>query len=233
MKKALILLITLLPFLVIGQEINQIDSEGKRHGLWKKYFDGTQQLRYEGQFSHGKEVGLFKFYKLHKSKSYLTATKQFNENDNTAQVTFLSIIGKKISEGKMNGRLYVGEWTYYHKNSTKIMSLENYNENGELHGEKRVFYDNEVLAELSNYINGKLEGKATYYAEDGALVKEYIYENGELHGLSKHYDDFTGDILLEGIYKRGKKAGIWKYYANGKVVKEKNMDYVPKRKTKQ
>ena len=232
MKKELILLILLIPLLVLGQNINQFDSENNRHGVWKKYFDGTKQLRYEGQFSHGKEVGLFKFYKLHKRKSYLTATKQFNENDNMAYVTFLSIIGKKISEGKMNGKLYVGEWVYYHKNSSKVMTLENYNDDGQLHGEKKVFYDNEVLAELSIFKNGKLQGKATYYSENGALIKEYMYEDGELHGWSKHYDDLTGKVLVEGMYKKGKKAGNWKYYLNGKLVKEKNMDYVPKRKMK-
>lgn len=226
-------MIALIPVFILGQELNQFDSEGERHGVWKKYFDGTKQLRYEGQFNHGKEVGLFKFYKLYNRKSYLTATKQFNEDDNIAEVIFLSIIKKKISEGKMNGKLYVGEWTYYHKNSSKIMTLENYNDKGILQGERKVFYDNEVMAELSNYVNGELEGQATYYGEDGTLIKEYLYKNGELHGLSKHYDDLTGDVLVEGMYKNGKKAGIWKYYNNGKVVKEKNMDYVSKRKTKQ
>ena len=46
------------------ESINQLDSAGKRHGVWKKYFDKTKQLRYQGQFDHGKEIDTFKFYRL-------------------------------------------------------------------------------------------------------------------------------------------------------------------------
>lgn len=211
------------------ETINQYDSNGKRHGVWKKNFEGTNKVRYQGKFEHGKEVGLFKFYKLIKNKSSLTATKEFNTNDNTAYVKFLTSRGKVISEGMMNERLYIGKWIYYHKNSEKIMSLENYNDQGQLHGEKKVFYDNGRLAEHFNYYNGNLNGEAKYYAVNGTLVKYYIYENNELHGWSKHFDE-EGDLLVEGRYKNGKKSGIWKYYNNGKLVKEHNFDYIPKRK---
>ena len=37
------------------------------------------------------------------------------------------------------------------------------------------------------------------------IVKSYIYVNDELNGMSKHFDD-DGDLLVEGLYKNGKKA---------------------------
>ena len=38
---------------------NQVDANGKRHGKWTKYFEGTEQIRYTGEFNHGQEVGTF------------------------------------------------------------------------------------------------------------------------------------------------------------------------------
>ena len=59
-----VIILTLVLTNVNAQSINQFDANGERHGLWKKNFEGTDQPRYEGTFDHGKEVGIFKFYKL-------------------------------------------------------------------------------------------------------------------------------------------------------------------------
>ena len=56
-----------------SQSVNQFDADGKRHGIWKKNFDKTNVLRYEGEFFHGKEIGVFKFYKNINKKAVLTA----------------------------------------------------------------------------------------------------------------------------------------------------------------
>ena len=47
---------------LVAQGVNQVDANGERDGLWQKFYEGTSQLRYEGTFQHGKEVGTFKFY---------------------------------------------------------------------------------------------------------------------------------------------------------------------------
>ena len=215
-----------------AQEINQFDSEGKRHGIWKKNFEDTDQIRYQGAFEHGKEVGEFKFYKLVKKKSVLTATKVFNPNDNSAEVKFLASNGKVISEGKMNGKLYVGKWVYYHNKSDEIMTLENYNNNGELDGEKLVYYKEGVVAERANFVADKQQGKSLWYSIKGVLLKEFVYDNGELHGVAKYYDP-KGELLAEGKYERGKKVGLWKYYEDGKLTKETDFSVPKKNKTKQ
>lgn len=214
-----------------AQDINQFDSNGKRHGVWKKNFEGTKQIRYQGTFEHGKEVGEFKFYKLVKKKSVLTATKVFNPNDNSAQVTFFASNGKVISEGKMVGKLYVGKWIYYHNKSDQIMTLENYNSKGELEGEKLVYYKDGVVAERVNYLAGKQHGKSYWYSVKGVVLKEFNYDKGELHGIAKYYHP-KGDLIAEGSYKQGKKVGIWKYYEDGKLMEETNFS-APKKKPKQ
>lgn len=203
------------------QALNQYDSNGERHGVWKKNFEDTKQVRYEGQFNHGKEVGLFKFYKLYRKKSILTATKSFNSNDNIAEVTFFASNGKVISEGKMNGKKRIGDWLYYHNDSEKIMTKETYNEDGLLSGEKLVYFENGQIAEKVYYEKGKEEGNAKNYSEKGIVLKDFNYRNGELHGA---YQDFTpkGELIVEGQFKNGKKHGIWKYYEKGELINEKD-----------
>lgn len=211
--------------------LNQFDEAGKRHGKWSKNFETTNQVRYEGQFDHGREVGLFKYYQLIGAVSKLAATKQFNE-DGSAFVKFLSLKGKVISEGHMKVKTYIGKWLYYHKNSDQIMTEEYYNNKGQLHGLRTVYYENGQKAEASNYVDGQLQGDSRYYSEDGVLIKSYIYEDNELHGMSKHFDA-NGVILVEGPYKSGKKTGIWTYYENGEIKEEKDFTYIPKFKKKQ
>ena len=223
------ILIFFISLLTWPQEINQFDANGKRHGIWKKNFDGTKQVRYQGEFNHGKEVGEFKFYKLLKKKSVLTAIKQFNNTDNSAFVKFLSSRGKVISEGKMLGKLYVGKWIYYHNRTKGVMTFENYNDKGLLQGEKLVYYKEGKVAERANYINGKLQGESKWYSVKGVVLKAFIYDNDELHGVAKYYNG-KAELVVEGRYNRGKKAGIWKYYENEKLTEEKDFSKIKKRK---
>lgn len=217
-----IYILTVLSLSVEAQNtVNQYDSNGERHGVWRKYYNNTKELRYEGQFDHGKEIGEFKFYTLNKGKSVLSAVKQFNSDNSKAAVKFLSSTGKLISEGQMNGRLYIGKWTYYHNKTNGILSIEYYNDNGKLDGEVVVYYPDGTVAERSNYIDGKLEGVSKWFAENGKILKEIIYKNDALNGPAKYYDA-DGNIKSEGIYRNDLKHGIWNYYEEGKLVKSKD-----------
>ncbi len=209
-------------------KVNQYDDDGKRHGEWRKNFEGTNQLRYEGQFEHGKEVGVFKFYQKVGKVSKLAATKEFNAVNNLANTIFYTLAGKVMSEGQMDGKNYVGKWVYYHKNSEQPMTIEHYNNQGQLHGMKSVYYITGQLSEEVNYENGKREGVEKHYALNGTMIQLYNYVNDELHGETKHYDD-QNNLTIEGQYKNDKKVGVWNYYSNGKFVREKNWSYKPKR----
>ncbi len=205
----------------LSQEINQLDSNGLRQGAWKKNFKGSKSIRYEGQFKHGKEVGLFKFYKYVDEQSVLSATKKFNDSNNVAEVRFYSSKGKLISEGTMKGKTFIGPWKYYHKNSDNVMRIEQYDDEGLQQGELLVYYENGNLAEKSNYKNGKLEGKSILYSEKGIKIKEFIYRDNILDGPSKYHSN-KGLLIIEGNYRNGKKHGIWKYYEKGELKEEKD-----------
>lgn len=220
MKVIYVLLISLLfSGVVVAQSFNQFDDNGKRHGKWQKKYEGTDVLRYEGEFFHGKEIGLFKFYKNYKNRAVLSATKQFNPENELAEVTFFTSTGKLVSEGQMNGKTYVGTWKYYQKNNENLLTLEHYNDKGQLDGERFVYYPNEQVAEKQNYVAGKLHGESVWYSENNVIVKSYHYENGELEGPAKFFNK-NGELVCEGNYKNSEKHGVWKYYENGNLAKQ-------------
>ncbi|OBX25931.1 antitoxin component YwqK of YwqJK toxin-antitoxin module [Gelidibacter algens] len=212
--------------------INLLDNEGKRHGLWKKNYEGTDQPRYEGTFKHGKEAGVFKFYKLDQKRSVLSATRAFNPDSDDILVKFFSSKGKLISEGHMTDTLFVGKWVYYHNKSKAIMTVEHYNIKGKLEGERMVYYENGQMAEHSNHINGKMEGISKIFSEKGVVIKEFSYKNDMLNGMSKYYNG-AGELVAEGAYRNDQKHGIWKYYENGVLTEEKDFTVYSKNPKKQ
>lgn len=200
------------------EQINQYDKSGKRHGVWKGYYDDDKtQPRYEGTFEHGQEVGLFKFYE--EGLKNPVATKIFSPGSDIVEVKYLSQAGKIVSEGIMKDRKRSGTWKYYHNNSDKIMMIENYL-NGQLEGEKLTYYENGQVAEKANYEQGQLEGERILYSEKGVILEHLQYENGELHGVAKIYNG-KGELVSEGTFKRDKHHGTWKYYENGSLKETK------------
>ncbi|MCB0398639.1 MAG: toxin-antitoxin system YwqK family antitoxin [Winogradskyella sp.] len=209
----------ILTILHAQKPVNQFDKDGKRHGIWTKDYHKTDQKRYEGQFVHGKEVDTFKYYTLSNGKSVLSATKVFNLKDSLSDVKFFTSKGKVISEGQMNGKKYIGQWVFYHKDSSAKMIVEHYNDEGKLEGIRIVYYDNGLVAEEAQYKNGELDGESKWFSEGKTLLRHSIYKNGELNGKTINYDS-EGKKTSEGDYTNDKKSGIWYYYESGKLKKE-------------
>ncbi|HET8803558.1 MAG TPA: hypothetical protein VFM72_03200 [Aequorivita sp.] len=206
------------PFVFSQEKINQFDENGKRHGIWQKTYPNSDQLRYEGTFEHGKEVGLFKFY-FEKSKDQPSATKLFSKDSDSVEAKFFTLKGELVSTGKLVAGKREGKWTYYHKGSDKIMMTEFYI-NDKLEGPSTTYFDNGKIAGELNYKNGVLHGKEKTYSEDGVLLKEFNYVNGKLNGSVTYYD-VSGNISIKGQYKNNLQDGLWKYYRNGKLTEER------------
>ncbi|MEM7085494.1 MAG: hypothetical protein AAF489_04885 [Bacteroidota bacterium] len=202
---------------ISAQEINQMDSAGERHGVWKKKFPGSNQLRYEGQFEHGVEVGTFKFY-CDDCGSQPMVVKEFSSKPGEAKVSYFTKRGKLVSEGLMKDKDRIGEWLYYHEKSKTVLTQEVY-VNGQLDGVKKTYYPNGNLTEEITYENGSREGPNHYYSPDGVLLKKLQYINDLLHGPAEYYDS-KGNVTIKGQYLKGKKHGLWKYYKNGKLELE-------------
>ncbi len=205
-----------------SQEINQMDSNGKRHGKWMKLYEGTDQIRYQGTFEHGKEIGVFEFYKIpeekeHNNKSFLFATKKYSSNSDLVEIVYFSLKGDLLSEGEMLGRNRVGKWVYFHPGTDKILMTEFY-ENGKLNGVQTTYFLNGNKMKISTFEDGKLNGEEFVYTENGTLVKYFNYKNDELNGIVKYFDG-EGNLTSTGPYKNNRKDGEWKTYENGKLLK--------------
>ena len=213
-------LILFLTTSIFSQEINKLDSQGKKDGVWKGVYSDSNRPRYEGVFSHGKEVGIFKFFDNTKAGT-LIATREFNPKDASCNTIFYNQRNKKVSEGKQVGKEYDGEWKYYHENSEVIMTIENY-KNGKLTGVRKVFYPNGVLAEEANYFNGVKDGSYKSYAENSVLLENSIYKNGQYEGQAI-FKNASNIEVGKGKFRNGKKVGIWTYN-NGGTLTTENMD---------
>ena len=204
-----------------SQESNKLDANGLKHGLWKGNHEESKRPRYEGNFEHGKEIGVFKFFD-DTADGVVVATREFNSKDNSCYTTFFNQKKNKVSEGKSIGKVLEGKWLYYHEDSPKIMTQENY-KNGKLEGLKTVFYLNGKIAEKTNFLNGLKEGVYQKIAENGVLFEDAIYKNNELDGLAT-YKTADKKIASKGMFKAGKKVGVWQILENGKYIK-RNMTY--------
>lgn len=203
-----------------AQEFNKVDAKGKKDGIWKGTYEVSKRPRYEGTFSHGKETGIFKFFDDTK-KGDVIATRDFSANDGSAYTIFYDQKKNKVSEGKVIGKNYEGEWKYYHKASTAVMTIENY-KNGKLEGLRTVYYPNTKIAEEMTYKNGLKDGIYKKTAVDGTLLEQSTYKNNEYNGDAVFYDS-DGTIASKGKFLNGKKVGIWQFFTKGVLKKEVNM----------
>ena len=193
--------------------INQLDDKGNRHGKWeKKHENGS--IRYQGEFSHGKEIGLFKFYTENNAKSP-DFTKEYNLKSDSVKVSYFYSDAKLKSEGKMIGKNRVGFWTYYFNDGKTKLSEETY-KNGLLTGDYKIYYLNGNLTEWSIYKNGLLNGPSKRFTEEGKLVEEINYTNGKLNGEVKYFNN-NGELILKGQYINDVAVGAWESYENGKI----------------
>lgn len=218
MHKKLVTLLILMALStnLTAQDINKKDAAGKRHGLWKGFYEGTKKPRYEGTFDHGKETGTFKFF-TDDEKSTLMATRVFDA-DGSCYTSFFDPEGNKVSEGREVNHLQEGEWKYYHNKSKAVMATERYIK-GKLTGLRRVFFKNGAINEEITYVNGVKEGIYKKYSEKGTVLEESLYKNNNYNGLAI-YRDFNGKVASQGIYTDGLKTGIWKFYKDGKLKEE-------------
>lgn len=219
-KSFLLILILFVSGTAIAQEkINQVDEQGRRTGVWKKCYDNNN-IRYEGQFEAGKEIGVFKYYGELNSK-HPVIVKTFSEGSDNAKVSYFYEDGKLESKGSMNGVNRIGKWTYYNTDGKTIVSEENY-ENGLLNGISITYFSEENKAQTATYKNGELHGNLLRYSSEGKLLDDLKYENGKLHGPAKYYN-VAGKLVRKGDYENDLKVGNWEYFENGKPVTAKKI----------
>ena len=135
--------------------------------------------------------------------------------------------GNTIEEGFIKDGIKEGQWIEYNPKDGKIKSITSYI-NGNLNGKylefdnrgylmitaefknddlngKYIKYKYNKIIEEANYENGKLNGVRTkYFDGNGKKQEEVEYKNDVIDGVVRYFDD-KGEVMLEYVYKNGKK----------------------------
>ena len=196
-------------------KLNQKDSDGMRHGVWKKFYS-NDRVRYVGNFDHGKEIGVFKYFSATNSDNPIII-KEYHKNDNLADVQFFTTSGVLESKGMMQGKFREGKWIFYHPDGKSVMSEENYKK-GKMHGDYRTFYPSGEPTEITSYSNGLQEGSYKKYSIKGFLYQDFNYQRGKLNGMAIYYSRKTGDLVKKGPFKDDLRVGTWENYVDGELV---------------
>ena len=209
--------------------INQLDANGERDGVWRKYYS-NKRIRYQGKFNHGKEIGVFKYFSA-ASSDHPVVIKEYNPTNSLADVSFYSETGFLESKGKMNGKNREGKWLFYHEDGKTVMSEENYI-NGKLDGEYKTFYKSGKSTEVAHYKDGLLDSVYKKYSIKGHLYQHFTYKAGKLNGKVVYYSRKTGALTTRGAFKNNVRVGTWENYVGGELISTEQSNKKKERKKK-
>jgi antitoxin component YwqK of YwqJK toxin-antitoxin module len=187
---------------LIGQ-INQTDSEGKKHGPWeKRYEDG--EIQYRGEFNHGEPIGTFDRYY---DDGSLQAVIEYKSSSENYAILYYPEIEVKMAEGKYIDQERDSIWTFYSEEGI-LTSKETY-QNGDKEGLTEIFYADGSISERSMFKADEKNGLWEQYFNNGnpklkATVKDGVKYDGK---YTSYYTD--GIKLEEGTYVDGKKESSW------------------------
>ncbi len=190
---------------ISAQNINQIDSLGRKQGKWeKKYPNG--QIAYRGTFKDDKIVGTFwRYYdngKRMAKMSYTTA-------GDSAFVEMYSIVGTLQASGVMVNQKKTGLWKGYEKDGQIIMTM--YYKNGSLDSVMKVYDKYPQVIEVKHFVKGVQTGLYNKFDDNGRLAVEMLYLQGRPHGRARFYYT-NGRVRVEGVYYQGFRKGDWTFY---------------------
>lgn len=200
-------------------QANQIDSLGRKHGIWTKNWKGTDQMQYEGEFISGNPVGQFRYY--YPSGEVRSIIEHVNRR--AAFVTFYFKNKVVMSEGFYLDKLRDSLWLNYDLEGLTL-SAERFKK-GKLHGKRVVFYlrnqietgELKILSETT-YRDSLKEGPFRTFFSSEKLQTEGQYKMGLKHGLCKRYSP-DGYLISVTRFKRGKLHGWIEFYnAKGTLV---------------
>ena len=202
--------------IIDGVRINQYTEDGKKTGIWEKYYKNGQ-LWIKGSYKNGKQDGVWENYHdngqlgikgFFKNGKYI---KQIKESEQPKK-------GKLFIPRKLSGE--GSRWVIWNneqpiKDGVRINQYDI--ETGEKDGYWETYDRDGNLESKGNYVNGKADGYFESYDEDGKLYEKGHYKNGEMVGYWETYD-YTENVYNKGHYKNNLMDGLWKYYyPNGQL----------------
>lgn len=199
--------------LLIGAQVfaqnNQTDAQGRKQGHWQKLYEGTNQVRYRGDFVNDIPVGTFTYYHENgKKKSVIV----YRGETNVGYATMYETTGKIMAEGLFVDSKRDSVWRYYGPDGDLVTTTTF--KLGIKHGLERTLYSDGSIAERVEYREGLKEGLWVRKYPDGSVRSRGTYESGVLEGDVQYYDQ-EGKPIWIGSYLHGKKHGTWYIFENG------------------
>jgi len=197
--------------LVSTGQINQVNSSGKKFGVWEKKYPNSTITRYKGQFENDLPVGLFKYYE---PNGKLSLELNYVKPNFSESIAFSLKDGKPIAKGFYLNQKKDSLWTYL-KNG-RVVSTEQWQKD-KLHGWVITYYESGKVVDSTHYSYGVKSGKYVYYFENGICKTSCNYKNNVLDGTYTE-KDVKGNLVYVGKYLDGVRKGKWEFYsADGKL----------------
>lgn len=116
-----------------------------------------------------------------------------------------------------------GERTLFFRSGDKEIT-ENYTD-GVIDGKYTVYYEGGKVKLEQNFDMGELTGMSTKYHENGQLAEEVQFDNGQENGPFKEYHE-NGKVHWEGAYLNGEnEVGLlMEYNEEGELIKKMQCD---------
>jgi antitoxin component YwqK of YwqJK toxin-antitoxin module len=218
LKIFLLLLLVFGPAIAISQtgDTNQVDSQGRKQGYWKKFSKDT--LKYVGTFKDDYPEGEFKYFYPDKIVKSIV---QYSEKGLMAKVVSYYESGKKLAEGEYWDKKKHGLWKMYNSEGT-LTAVEDYHY-GVPEGEWITYYWEGKPAEIKHYTNGKLNGVFLKFAPDSIVNIKGNYTDNKINGQIYYYYP-NGVPMISGSMVNDSKEGIWMYFTE-QSISDKRITY--------
>ena len=200
-------------FISNRERINRFDSEGKKHGNWK-YFYENGVLKLECIYKHGLMNG---YYKEYDEEGNLLAAYKYVDGEKqefVAELAKLEVKKEYYPDGKVKIKA-----TYNDENKPEGVWRE-YNEEGEV--EKSFIYKNGIVIGAGIITEqGEKVGAWKEYFDNGILKGEGYYDKDLRVGPWIYYHQ-NGEIEQQGIYDSlGRPEGEWNWYYSSGILHRK------------
>jgi len=186
----------------LSEETNYGET-GKKTGIYKEFsLDGNLilELTYKGE-----EIISYVTYN---SKGEVVSQKEKKKKE----LEFVDYYdnGKKRLEGNYYKGKYIGTWKYYNQYGTLTKELV-YNDEGNLEGTCKWYFDNGQIETLKIFKDGVIDGYFVDYYRKGNIFKHGWVKDGESVGLWEYFYR-NGTLKSTKYFIEGEQHGDVVYY---------------------
>ena len=180
------------------------------------FYHSNGNIEKEGDYEKGIETGKWIYY----DKSGALTSIIDNISGTDYKYTYYYSNGQPKSSGHIKNKKNIDKFVSYYTNGVIEKEIP-LNDEEQLEGDWKTYYDNGQLNYVVKYVNGKIaDGEQIYYYKSGGVKSKILYKGEKRNGDATEYYE-NGAVKLTGKYNMGDQVGNWKdYHLNGKLAAE-------------